>query len=202
MFARLLKPTIFAVSLLPLALLGREAYTGGLSANPIDDITDATGTWALRFLMFTLTVTPLVTVTGLSRLGTLRRMLGLFAFFYAILHFMTYIWLDKFFDLDDMFADVVRRQFITAGFVTLLILLPLALTSTKSMTIRLGGRTWKRLHRLTYLAAAGGVVHYLWLVKADRTRPLTYGAILAVLLGFRLWTSIRKRRAIHAGAAR
>jgi len=188
-----LKILVFALCLLPLALLVFDLSLDRLSANPIDDITDRTGIWTLRLLMSTLAVTPLRRLTGWSALMPFRRMLGLFAFFYAALHFSTYLVLDQFFAWDEILLDIGKRPYITVGFSTLVILIPLAVTSTKKMIRRLGGKRWQLLHRLVYLAATGGVIHYLWLVKADTSRPLTYGGILALLLGFRLVFFLKQR---------
>jgi methionine sulfoxide reductase heme-binding subunit len=138
-------------------------------------------------LLITLAVTPARRLTGWNRLIQLRRMLGLFAFFYGSLHFVTYIWLDQFFAVEEIIADVMERPFITVGFASFVLLIPLALTSTTAMIKRLGGKWWQRLHRLVYAIAIGGVVHYLWLVKADIQQPLLYGSILGALLVYRLW---------------
>jgi len=183
---RRFKPVVFLACLIPLALLGWKAYSGGLGANPIEVITHATGDWTLRFLLITLAVTPVRKLTGQLWLIRYRRMFGLFAFFYATLHFLTYIWLDKFFDLHEMLHDVAKRRFITVGFTGFVLLIPLAITSTKGWIRRLGGQRWQALHRLIYLSAIAGVIHYWWLVKADIRTPLKYGAILAVLLGYRI----------------
>ena len=156
-----------------------QALTHNLGANPIDEITDQTGIWTLRLLLITLAVTPARRLTGWNRLIQLRRMLGLLAFFYGSLHFLTYIWLDQFFVIEDIIADVMERPFITVGFASFVLLIPLAVTSTTAMIKRLGGKWWQRLHRLVYAIAIGGVVHYLWLVKADIQQPLLYGGILA-----------------------
>jgi sulfoxide reductase heme-binding subunit YedZ len=158
----------------------------GLGANPIEKITHATGDWTLRFLLTTLAITPLRKLLGVPALIRFRRMFGLFAFFYACLHFTTYIWLDKFFNLHEMLADIAKRKFITVGFTAFLLLIPLALTSTAGSIRRLGGKRWQALHRLIYVSAVAGVIHYLWLVKADIRKPLIYGAILAVLLLYRI----------------
>jgi len=194
------KPVAFVLSLLPFLLLGFDWYLDQLSANPIDDITDATGTWTLRFIMITLALTPLRKVTGWNWLVQFRRMTGLFAFFSVSLHFTTYIYLDQFFLWEEILADIQKRPFITVGFASFLMMIPLAVTSTDRMTKWIGGKRWKRLHRLVYVIALGGVVHYLWLVKADTQRPLTYGAILLILLGSRLWFLWvdRRRRSLAA----
>ena len=170
-----------------------QALTHNLGANPIDEITDQTGIWTLRLLLITLAVTPARRLTGWNRLIQLRRMLGLFAFFYGSLHFLTYIWLDQFFVIEDIIADVMDRPFITVGFASFVLLIPLAVTSTTAMIRRLGGKWWQRLHRLVYAIAIGGVVHYLWLVKADIQQPLLYGGILAVLLAYRFWDMYGRR---------
>ncbi len=189
------KPWVFAASLVPLGLLVWAAATGGLTANPIEDITHRTGDWALRFLLLALAVTPIRKVTGWGWVAGYRRMLGLFAFFYASLHFSTYLVLDFFFDFTLIFDDIVERRYVTAGFAGFLMLVPLALTSTQGMIRRLGGARWRQLHRLAYVAAIAGVVHYLWLVKIDIRPPLVYAAILAVLLGSRVWFHYAKRPA-------
>ena len=183
---RWFKPAVFLLCLIPLALLGWKASSGGLGANPIEVITHATGDWTLRFLLITLAITPIRKLTGRLWLIRYRRMCGLFAFFYATLHFLTYIWLDKFFDLHEMLHDVAKRRFITVGFTAFVLLIPLALTSTAGWIRRLGGRRWQALHRLIYASAIAGVIHYWWLVKADIRLPLEYGVILGVLLGYRI----------------
>jgi sulfoxide reductase heme-binding subunit YedZ len=190
---RLLKPVVFAASLGPLVWLAWAASAHRLGANPIETITHETGIWTLRFLLITLAVTPLRRLTGWNGIVSFRRMLGLFGFFYASLHLVTYVWLDQFFDWGSIVKDVAKRPFITAGFSAFALLVPLALTSTAGMIRRLGGRAWRRLHRLAYVAAALGVVHYWWLVKLDTRRPRAYALILAVLLGARLVFLIRKR---------
>jgi len=190
----LLKPGVFGASLIPLAVLAWQAVTDNLGANPIKEITEQTGLWTLRFVLITLTITPARRLTGWNRLIQLRRMLGLFAFFYDGLHFLTYVWLDQFFVVPEILADVVARPFITVGFLSFVLLIPLAVTSTTKMIKRLGGMWWQRLHRLVYGIAVGGVVHYLWLVKADVQSPLTYGGLVALLLGYRVWAASRRRR--------
>ena len=188
-----IKVTLFLVCLLPLA---RAAYIvlGGMAVNPIEFITRSTGTWTLVMLLAGLAITPLRRLSGANWLIKLRRMLGLFAFFYACLHFTTYIWLDQFFDLTAVLRDIAKRPFITIGFAAFVLLIPLAATSTDAMLRRLK-RNWGRLHRLVYPIAALGVLHYLWLVKRDLTQPLLYAAVLAVLLGLRLWWRYRPRSA-------
>ncbi len=172
--------------LVPLALLLYDSLTGGLSANPIEDLLHRTGRWGLTILLLTLAVTPLRRLTGWSQLIQFRRMVGLFAFFYLVLHFSIYAGLDQFFSLGAIWEDVSKRPFITVGFAGLVLLVPLAVTSTKGMIKRLGGKRWVRLHRLVYVAAIGGVVHFLWAVKADTRDPTIYAAALGVLLGARL----------------
>jgi sulfoxide reductase heme-binding subunit YedZ len=187
---------VFPLCLVPLGLLVWKALQGELGANPIEVITHATGDWTIRFLLITLAITPLRRITGQNWLIRFRRMLGLFAFFYVVLHFLTYIWLDKFFDFHEIVKDIGRRPFITVGFLGFVLLIPLALTSTQGMIRRLG-KDWQKLHRLIYLAAIAGVVHYWWLVKIDVRLPLMYGAILTVLLLARvvLWLMEKNRRA-------
>jgi sulfoxide reductase heme-binding subunit YedZ len=184
---------VFLLCCVPFALLLFDLGFGRLSANPIADITDRTGLWTLRMLLLTLTVTPLRRLTGWPALAPYRRTLGLFAFFYAALHFLTYFVLDQFFAFRQILNDIAKRPFITVGLASFLLLTPLAVTSIRRIARRLGGRRWKRLHRLVYVAAVGGVVHYLWVVKADISRPLAYGAVLAALLGLRVWFFLRDR---------
>ena len=189
---RLLKLGVFMAGLMPLAVLAWQTVTGNLGANPIKEITEQTGLWTLRFVLITLAVTPARRLTGWNRVIQLRRMLGLFAFFYGALHFVTYVWLDQFFMVEEIMADVVARPFITVGFMSFVLLIPLAITSTTKMIKRLGGKWWQRLHRTVYVIGMGGVVHYLWLVKADVQSPLTYGGLLALLLGYRVWAAYRR----------
>jgi len=190
---RLLKLGVFMAGLMPLVILAWQTVTGNLGANPIKEITEQTGIWTLRFVLITLAVTPARRLTGWNRVIQLRRMLGLFAFFYGGLHFVTYIWLDQFFMVQEIMADVVARPFITVGFVSFVLLIPLAITSTTKMIKRLGGKWWQRLHRTVYVIGIGGVVHYLWLVKADVQSPLTYGGLLVLLLGYRVWAAYGRR---------
>ena len=178
--------TIFAAALVPAAALVYWLFTGNLTANPIDFITDWTGTTALVFLVLSLTVTPLRRLTGWNEVIKLRRMLGLFAFFYACLHVSTWMILDWFFDIASMASDVVKRPFITLGMTTFLLLLPLALTSTAGMIRRLG-RRWTQLHRLVYLAAITATIHFWWVVKADVREPRWYALAVVILLTFRVW---------------
>jgi sulfoxide reductase heme-binding subunit YedZ len=187
-----------AVWIACLAPLGRLAFLGigpGLGSNPIEFITLATGTWALVFLLVTLSVTPLRKLTGVNWLTRFRRLLGLFAFFYGCLHFGIYIWLDKFFDFSEMAKDVVKRPFITAGFCGFVLMIPLALTSTTGAIRRLG-RKWQLLHRLAYFAAIAAVIHFWWKVKADIRLPAIYASVLTVLLLSRLFFRFRRRSAV------
>ncbi len=196
MNVRRLKPLVFLACVAPLALLVWKGFHDQLGANPIEVITHATGRWTLRFLLLTLAVTPVRKLTGQLWLIRFRRMLGLFAFFYACLHLLTYVWLDKFFDLHEMAKDIVKRPFITLGMTTFLLMLPLAVTSTRRMIQRLGGRRWLALHRLVYLCAAVAVAHFLWAVKKDITDPVKYGIVLGVLLAYRVATWAWARRSV------
>ena len=192
------KALLFTLCLGPVARLGWLAVNDGLGANPIEFVIRSLGTWTLVLLLATLAITPLRRLTGLNALIRVRRMLGLFAFFYASLHFLAYVGLDQFFDFRQILADIVKRPYITVGFTSFVLLIPLAVTSTNAMQRRLGGRRWQRLHRLVYVIAAGGVVHYLWLVKKDITAPALYALVLILLLGLRLWW----QRRLAAGAHR
>jgi len=189
------KVPVFLACLLPLAGLGWKAAHGMLGANPIEVITHATGDWTLRLLLITLAITPFRQLSRQYWLIQFRRMFGLFAFFYAFLHLTTYVWLDQFFDVHSMIKDIAKRPFITIGFTGFCLLVPLAVTSTRKMIRRLGGRRWQWLHRLIYLAASAGIIHFVWLVKKDKTRPIEYGMVLGVLLGYRiaLWGYSRLR---------
>lgn len=197
-----IKATVFVVCLIPLALLALRAWRDQLGANPIEYITRSTGWWTLAFLMITLTVTPARKLLSMPWLLRLRRTLGLFAFFYASLHFTTYIWLDQFFDLHDIVKDVMKRPFITVGFTAFLLLIPLAATSTNAMVKRLGAHRWQWLHRVVYVIGTLGVIHFLWLVKKDIREPLAFGLVLAVLLGARLVFRWRERERTSSATAR
>lgn len=199
---RYAKPIVFLVSLVPLALLLQAAVfdVDALGANPIEAINRELGDWALRFLLITLAITPLRQLTGRHELVRLRRMLGLFAFFYATLHVASYTGLDQQFAWDEIVKDIIKRPFITVGFISFVLLLPLAATSTNAMVRRLGGRRWRNLHRLVYVIGAGAVLHFFWMVKSDIREPLVYAVVLAVLLGYRLWTA-RRRRQLAPGTA-
>jgi len=176
------KAALFVACLYPLARLLWLGFTGGLGANPVEFIARSTGTWTLILLCVTLSVTPLRRFTGWQWLVRLRRMFGLYAFFYVCLHFTTYLWLDQFFDLAGIIKDIAKRPFITAGFLAFTLMIPLAVTSSHHMTRRLGGKNWQRLHRAVYAIAVCGVVHYWWLVKKDVTQPLIYALIVGALL--------------------
>lgn len=181
-----LKPVVFAVCLLPLGWLVWQALFGYLGVNPIETINRYLGDWALRFLLIALAVTPLRKITGWAQLARLRRMLGLFAFFYVCLHLSSYIGLDLFFDWQALGRDIVKRRYITLGMAGFILLVPLAVTSTDAMIRRLGGRRWRLLHKAVYVAGTLGVVHYWMMVKADIRQPMLYAAVLAVLLGYRV----------------
>jgi methionine sulfoxide reductase heme-binding subunit len=198
MATRAVKPIVFTACLVPLAMLAWRAFAAQLGANPVEAITHATGDWTLRFLLISLAITPLRRVTGWNRVIQFRRMLGLFAFFYATLHLFTYLWLDKFFGWADILHDIPKRPFITIGFSAFVLLVPLAVTSTAWAIRTLGGRRWRAVHRLVYVAAACGVIHYWWLVKADVTRPAIYASLLALLFAVRGWFVAQKALARHA----
>jgi methionine sulfoxide reductase heme-binding subunit len=181
------KIVVFVACLTPLFLLLTAAVMGNLSANPIKDITEDTGAWTLRFLLITMCITPLRKLTGWNAVIKFRRMVGLFAFFYGFLHLMTYLWLDQFFSIPDMIHDVLKRPFITAGAAGFALMVPLAVTSTRKWISRMGGKRWQLLHRLVYVSAFAGVVHYVWLVKADIQRPVIYAVFLSILFAYRLF---------------
>ena len=193
---RWLKPAVFAGALVPLAKIAVDAAFDHLSANPIAEVMNRLGFWTLTWLLLSLAATPLKTFFGFTAPLRVRKMLGLFAFFYATLHFATYLALDQAFDFADIGADIVKRKFITVGFAALMTLLPLAFTSTDRAVKRLGFRRWKRLHRLVYLAAVLGVVHFVWRVKADYLEPALFAVTLAALLLARLAPD--KKRALRA----
>lgn len=196
------KPALFILALAPLGWIVYRTVNNDLGANPIETLNRYTGDWVLRFLMITLAVTPLRKLTGWNALLRYRRMLGLFAFFYVCLHFLSYAWLDQYFVLADIFRDVAKRPYITVGFASFLMLVPLAVTSTNAMIRRLGAKRWQQLHRLVYLVGIGGVVHFLWLVKSDIREPLVYAGILTLLLGFRVWGRTRRSNsAVMSGTA-
>ncbi len=190
------KSVIFLAALLPMARLVLFAFTDRLGANPIEFITRNTGDWTLYFLCFTLAVTPLRRLSKWHWLIKLRRMLGLFAFFYAALHFTTFFWFDHFFDIDEMLRDVAKRPFITVGFTAFLLLLPLAITSTNGMVRRLGGKRWQSLHRLVYVIACLGILHFWWMKagKHDFAQPILYGGIVGLLLLTRVYWNVLQPR--------
>jgi methionine sulfoxide reductase heme-binding subunit len=197
------KVFVFLLCLVPLGILAWRALHGNLTANPIEFITHTTGDWTLRFLIITLAVTPLRKILRIPQLIRFRRMFGLFAFFYACLHFSTWIGLDKFFAWSEMWKDVEKRRFITVGFTGFVLMIPLAITSTAGWIRRLGGRRWQLLHRLIYLSAIAGVIHYYWLVKSDERKPLAYAFVLAILLAWRLgeWFYNKREHASVPSAA-
>lgn len=203
MNTRWLKPAVFLVCLVPLVRLAWKGFAGQLGANPIEVITHSTGIWTLVFLLVTLSITPLRKLLGQPWLIKFRRMVGLFAFSYGTLHFLTYIWLDKFFDWSDITKDVYKRPFITAGFTAFVLMIPLAATSTRKWIQRLGGKRWNMLHKLVYVSATAGAVHFYWLVKKDVTRPVIFGSVLALLLAYRMvvwaWKASEKANMRGAG---
>ena len=207
----MVKPAVFLIALTPIAWMIWAGLNGQLTADPLKEITHETGDWTLRFIVATLAVTPLRRVLGWNRLIKFRRMLGNFAFFYGTMHFLIYVIADRFASLDfpdgfiawstaralaaSIWEDVAKRPYITVGFLAFSAMIPLAFTSTAGWIRRLGGKNWQRLHRLIYVTAVLGVVHYWWLVKADIRHPATYGALVALLLGFRLVIMLQKSRA-------
>jgi len=177
-----------------------RGFSGALGANPVETITHSTGQWSLRLLLLTLAITPLRQLTGWNALQRGRRMLGLFAFFYTCLHVLTFLVFDHFFNWPAIFEDIVERPYITLGFTAFILLIPLAITSTKRMMQRLK-RNWQRVHRLVYPAAGLAAVHFLWLVKADLLEPMIYLSVLLVLLGYRVWRYWQKRTKIEHAVA-
>jgi sulfoxide reductase heme-binding subunit YedZ len=207
---RVLKPIVFAAALVPFAHLLWRGFTGNLTADPLVEVTNQTGIWTLRFVVLALAVTPFRRLSGWNALTRFRRMVGLFAFFYGSLHFLTYLIGDRFASLDfpdgfvalstlrnllaSIWEDIAKRPYITVGALGFVSMIPLAFTSTAGWIRRLGGRNWQRLHRLVYLTGIAGVVHYWWRVKADTLHPAIYAAIVAALLGFRIVWWLRKAR--------
>jgi sulfoxide reductase heme-binding subunit YedZ len=218
-----LKPVVFLASLGPLCYLVWAALTGNLSANPLADLTNETGVWTLRFLALSLAITPLRKITGWNPFIKFRRMIGLYAFFYGTLHLLTYVIADRFAGLDQaggwveaisgghvpggaliastvrglaksVGEDIYKRPFITIGFATWITMLPLAITSTAGWIRRMGGKNWNRLHKIVYLTGILGPLHYWWLVKADVSRPISYAAVIAILLGARVFLSRAKAK--------
>ena len=188
------KVVVFLLCLVPFFSLIDRALHNKLGANPVEFLQHATGDWTLRFLVFTLCITPFRKLFNVPDLIRFRRMLGLFAFFYVSLHFLTYLGPDQSFDLAAMWKDVAKRPFITVGFLGFVLLIPLALTSTTGWIRRLGGKRWQILHRSIYISAIAGVIHYYWLVKSDVRKPVFYGALVGILLLWRLAGWISKRR--------
>ena len=188
------KVAVFLLCLIPFADLLWRFIKGNLGINPVETLQHGTGDWTIRFIVFTLCITPFRKLFNLPDLIRFRRMLGLFAFFYVCMHFLTYLGPDQSFDLSGMWKDVAKRPFITVGFAGFVSLIPLAITSTAGWIRRVGGKRWQMLHRLIYFAAVCGVVHYYWLVKSDVRKPVFYGALVAILLLWRLASWIFKRR--------
>lgn len=192
------KILLFAVSLLPLCWVAWRYWHDDLTANPIEYISHFTGDWTMRFLVLTLAITPLRKALKLPELIRFRRTTGLFAFFYGSLHFSIYLGVDKFFDFHEIWGDIAKRPYIIAGFTGFVLMIPLAITSTKGWIRRLGGKRWQWLHRLVYVSATAGVIHYYWLVKSDIRQPLLYAFLVGVLLGFRgvAWGLGRTRKRV------
>lgn len=193
---KLLKPLVFLLALVPAGSLAYRTYTNDLGVNPAETLQLETGEWALKFLLITLAITPLRRLTGWNRVIQYRRMLGLFAFFYASVHFLTYIVLDKYFAWGEMIADVAKRPFITAGFIAFVAMAPLAITSTKGWIRRLG-RRWQMLHRLIYVSGIAAAVHFVWKVKVPIGEPVYYAIVMALLLGFRLVWQLRSAKSLR-----
>jgi sulfoxide reductase heme-binding subunit YedZ len=192
----LLKPLVFLLALVPAGYLGYRIYTNDLGVNPAETLQLDTGGWALKFLVITLSITPLRRLTGWNRVIQYRRMVGLFAFFYACLHVLTYIVLDKYFAFGEMLADVAKRPFITAGFVAFVSMVPLAVTSTKGWIRRLG-RRWQALHRLIYLSGVAAAIHFVWKVKVAVGEPVYYAVAVALLLAFRVFWQLRSAKSLR-----
>lgn len=195
------RPLVFAACAIPVLLLAYRAFAGSLGPNPVEAITQYTGQWALRLLLITLAITPLRKLSGVNALVRVRRMLGLYAYFYACLHLLTYVWLDAFFSLAYIWDDIAKRLYITVGFTAFCLLTPLAATSTNAMIRRLGARRWQQLHRLGYAAALAAILHFLWLVKADLREPLLYLGIFAVLMLARVPPVSRRLARLRAAPA-
>ena len=198
---RVVKPAVFLACLGPLSWLVYNAFWGDLGANPVETITNTTGIWTLRFLAVTVAITPVRWVTKWNPIITFRRMIGLYAFFYGTLHFLIYFILDRSLIFDDLWEDIVKRPYITVGFTAFMLMVPLAFTSTTGWIRRMGGKRWNLLHKLVYVSATLGVVHYWWKVKLDVTNPMYYAAIVAALLGVRLVRWFARRQAPTARAA-
>jgi sulfoxide reductase heme-binding subunit YedZ len=188
------KPAVWIACLTPLSLLVLHAFRGELSANPVEDVTNTTGIWTLRLIVATLAITPLRWLTGINQLIQYRRVVGLFAFFYGSLHFLTYFILDHQLQFGGLWDDVKKRPYITAGFTAFVLMIPLAITSTTRWIRRMGGRNWNLLHRLIYITALAAVLHYFWKVKLDTTNPIYYGLVVGALLAVRVVHSARRRQ--------
>lgn len=195
---RVLKPVVFLACLAPFAYLVYGMLWGDLGANPVETITNETGIWTLRLLVVTIAITPVRWLTKWNPIITFRRMIGLFAFFYAFIHFSIYFVLDRSLMFDGLWEDIVKRPYITVGFTAFVLMIPLAITSTKGWIRRLGGARWNLLHRLVYASAVLGVLHYWWKVKLDVTDPMVYAVIVGVLLGWRVVRAIARRQASSA----
>ena len=191
----IVKPIIFILCLIPFALLVFGAINDTLGSNPVETLTHETGQWALRFLLIGLSVTPLRRILKINWLIKLRRMIGLFAFFYAVMHFITYIWLDQFFDWAEILIDIPKRPFITIGFASFLLLLPLALTSSNAMQRRLK-KNWSKLHKLVYVIPVLVIIHFLWSLKADFSEPAVYAVLFSMLISYRIYYSQRIKKAL------
>jgi sulfoxide reductase heme-binding subunit YedZ len=187
------KVGLFLLCLVPLSVLVWFGFQQDLTANPLEYITHYTGDWTIRFIMITLSVTPLRIISNRPALTRFRRMLGLYAFFYGSLHLLTWVWFDRQFEISGMWEDIAKRPYITLGMAGFLAMLPLAITSTAGWVRRLGYQKWQKLHRLVYFTGAAGCIHYQWLVKSDIRKPLMYWGILVVLLGFRAFVTFKKR---------
>ncbi len=187
------KPLVFVLCGIPAVLLVFNFVTGNISADPIEDLTRVTGDWGLRLLLLTLAITPLRTITGINQLILLRRMLGVYAFFYIVLHFLTWLVIDNFFDFQRIIEDIIERYYILFGSLAFVMMIPLAVTSTRRMVRLMGAKRWTRLHKLIYPLSILAIVHFYLQVKADITEPVIYGVILAVLLGYRVWQKSQQR---------
>ncbi len=188
---RFSKVLFFVNSLVPLSLLGWDAYHQRLGANPLEFVTRTTGMLTLIFLTTSLAVTPVRKISGWNFLSKFRRMVGLFAFFYGVLHLMTYVWFDRFFNLRSTVGDIIQRPFIAIGMTSFFLMIPLAITSTNRMIKRLGGKRWSQIHKVVYVAGIGGVIHYYMLVKSDTRLPITFAIVIAFLLGYRIYDANR-----------
>ena len=191
-----IKVPVWILCLAPVCWLAWRAWNQDLTANPIEYITHFTGDWTIRFLVFTLAITPVRKLLKVPDLIRFRRLLGLFAFFYGFLHFSTYLGVDKFFDFHDIWADVAKRPYITMGFTAFVLMIPLAVTSTTGWIRRMGGKRWQLMHRLVYGSAVAGVIHYYWLVKSDIRQPRLYAILFGILLGYRAVVWIMARRTV------